>query len=170
MTNTPSQNKLATTDAESLAAIVTRKADALERYKEMAGRTTLADFEGVQYASTLYLRDCAETGVLPTMTGLANALGVTRMALYDYQKRNPESRTTVWLAHFSDQCSEALAEAALTGKVQPVVAIFVEKARYGWRDAVTIETYQQQAPLGTLTTSDELADKYEEIYDEEGNA
>ena len=154
----------ATTDNVKLTPIIARSADELRAAAQIDEVFPLSDLPQLKAATMRYVANCQESGTLPTMSGLARSLGRTRESLYRYSGRHPDSPTAEWLKLYSDFCGDALAEAALHGHVQPVFAIFVEKARYGWRDAVTIETAPPD-PLGPTLPPEELRQRLDAYLD-----
>ncbi len=111
----------------------------LQELVNIPDRISLRDTQAVRNIALAYVNSCAQTGVLPSKMGLARACGITRKGIDDYMFRNPESETTVFLSLLFDAFAECLSNAALTGSCHPIFAIFVEKALFGWRDALTIE-------------------------------
>lgn len=98
-------------------------------------RIPLDDIDIVKTVGTAYLRECADTGVLPTVRGCAARLGYTRQNLYYHAKEHPNGTLAKWLEDFSDVCGEITMSAAMEGVVAPVPSIFVAKSRYGFREA-----------------------------------
>ena len=127
-------------NTQTISMLTAQTAAELENLATPTERIALKDTDAVQSVSIRYVQACSDAGVLPTMSGLAKALGVTRSALYEHIRSHPNDDTSRWLEEFSDTCGEAMMQAALYGAVSPVPAIFVAKARYGFRDTLTIET------------------------------
>lgn len=148
---------------DSISEIVSRAADDAER---MASRekVPLTDVPKIQRIAVDYLRDCADGGYLPSVMGLASRLGRTRQSLYWHSSHHPESDFTAWLQDFSDLCGETMMEAAMSGSVKEVSAIFTAKSRYGFRDNLALEIV---APDSRLVRGDETAEavaaKYAEL-------
>ena len=123
--------------------IVASMASNLAAAADETRRFDLSDLGRVSRVAIRYVQACAEAGTLPTVTGVAAALGRTRDALY---KRGKTDRLfQEWLEAFSDQCGVAMAQAAINGAVAAVPAIFTLKSRHGWRDTYTIETPKETA-------------------------
>lgn len=127
-----------------------------------AEKIPLSDLPRVKQAAQQYLSECADGAMMPTVRGMAARLGLSRNAVYDYQKKHPAGAFSDWLDDFSDMCGEVMMAAALDKSVDTVSAIFIAKARHGWRDAITIEAVPRD-PLGTPLSPEEIAQKYAEL-------
>lgn len=153
-----------TTNTTRVGELVSRAAVDMAAAKDTdeCVRVSLADFDRVREAAVDYLTECAERGMLPTVRGAAGKLGVTRQALYDYARHHPGSQFARWLEDFSDLCGELTMAAALDGSVNVVAAIFTTKARYGWKDSVTIDIPTED-PLGKRQSAVEILSKYKDL-------
>ena len=120
----------------------------------------LSDLKRIREAASEYLQACSLSGVLPTVRGVAARLGVTRQALYQEARRNPDGELSQWLEDFSDTCGELTMQAALEGTVAAVPAIFVAKARYQWREPAAQVELGRIDPLGPDETNERLLEKY----------
>lgn len=109
-------------------------------------KVALEDLEEVQKRSLVYLRACAETGSFPTSLGLARALGYSDRALRYWRKKQSGTKTAQWLEMFNDTCANVLSQASLKNNANPAVAIFLNKALYGFIDDVRLifETNQPE--------------------------
>ena len=94
-------------------------------------KISLGDLRAVKEQTILYLGSCAKTATIPSIAGLARALGMTRRAIYDYINRNEYTGSAIWLEQCKDLFSDMLSNAALRGCCNPVVAIFLQKAQFG---------------------------------------
>lgn len=120
--------------------LYSRDIDGSEKMREVIRNATkgldrqpisLADTAAVQVTAEAYVDSCIRTPILPTRSGLSLALGHSRIAIFDFMKRNPGHKTSVYLQKLFDSFSEALDHAALSGVTQPVYSIFVQKSVYG---------------------------------------
>jgi len=145
----------------AISDLVSAAADGMDRIAS-AEKVSLSDVETVRTVTRLYMRHCAATSMLPTMSGLAGALGYTRQGIYIYIKRHPESETAHWLQDFSDKCGEIMMQAALSGNVSAIPAIFTAKARYGWKEDE--QPVMVEDDTGTLTAR-EIMEKYQDLPD-----
>ena len=140
-------------------------AEGLENIVHPQEKILLSDVDDVQRITVQYVKACARASSLPTMSGLAKALGHSRQALYDYRKRKPNSPTAEWLEEVSDSFGETMMNYALNGTVAAVPAIFVAKARYMWRDALTIEVPKEN-PLGDAIDPSIIEERYRCLPDD----
>lgn len=120
----------------SIMAATTEQLELLSRYDH---KLSLTDTEEIKRQSLLYMRACTDSGTTPSFSGLCRSLGYTRMAVYNFLRREPQHATSKWLSMVNDAISEALADAALHGCVQPIVSIFILKSRAGWHENDTAE-------------------------------
>lgn len=112
---------------EKVSGIVLAIGSELENVPE---RITLNDTEAVKAITTRYIQSCYRNGCLPSKQGYGRALGMSRKSLDDYVRRNPDSPTTNYLLLVFDAFSEMMSMASLTGSIQPIVSIFLQKALY----------------------------------------
>lgn len=145
-----------------LAELITASVKELADAAEAIGTVSLSDAQTVKKRTLLYVRACADSGSLPTFSGLLRSFGMTARAGYEYIQRNPDSQTGKWLEMYRDYCADLLADAALRGMTHPVFSIFVEKARNLWRDSITIETVQHD-PLGENRTPEDIVAQYRDL-------
>lgn len=120
------------------------------------------DTEKVRDTVIRYLESCDRIHALPSKIGLARACGCDRSAFDKFVRRNPNHKTAIFLQIVTDAFSEALTQASLNGSVQPIVAIFLQKALYGMRENEQIAT-PVESPLGEITDTETLMKKYEEL-------
>ena len=158
--------------SQTVAANVARASELISvaaqelRLADRPEKVPLKDLERVKKTATAYVDECAASGVLPTVRGVAARLGVSRRAIYDYAAHHKGSEFDGWLQDFSDLCAELIMNLANEGVIAAVPAIFVTKARYGWRDQpVQIEVVQNN-PLGPTVDPEDIATKYAELPDE----
>lgn len=119
----------------------------------------LYDTALVEQVTKEYIASCVRSGILPSRQGHARAMGVSRRSVTSYMTENPDHPSTQYLEIVYDAFSEALSMASLTGRVHPIVSIFIQKAIYGWRDNDPVEQPEND-PLGTAKTNDELYMRY----------
>ena len=146
---------------QAISELVTAAADGMDRIAS-SEKISLADAEAVKAMTRLYMRHCAQKSMLPTMSGLAGCLGCTRNAMYNFIKRHPDSETAIWLQDYSDRCGEIMMQAALSGNVQAIPAIFTAKSRYGWKEN---EEPIMAEPSSEKMTAREIMDRYADLPD-----
>lgn len=125
----------------------------------------LNDPNMVKAVSKSYIKACADTATLPSVAGLARALGVTRSTLYFWMKRR-DTETGQWLLMCQDLFSDLLSDGALKNNVNPIVSIFLQKAQFGLRDNA-IDIPQSQDDEYYEENSNEYKDKYRKLIGKE---
>lgn len=97
-------------------------------------RVALEDLEEVQKRTVIYLRACEESGTFPSSLGLARSLGYSDRALRYWRSKQPSTKTAQWLEMFNDTCADILAQSALKNNANNIMAIFLNKALYDFRE------------------------------------
>lgn len=97
-------------------------------------RVALEDLEEVQKRTVIYLRACEESGTFPSSLGLARSLGYSDRALRHWRSKQPNTKTAQWLEMFNDTCADILAQSALKNNANNIMAIFLNKALYDFRE------------------------------------
>lgn len=116
-----------------------------------------------------YFNHCAEDDMKPTVTGLSNALGVSRQTLYDWSKgrrRGEKSDRADLIKRAYDLLAELWEDYMLNGKVNPVSGIFLGKNHFGYTDKQEV-TLTPGKPLGEDVTPEQLEEKYADIIVDE---
>ena len=148
---------------EKVSGIVLAIGSELEQVPQ---RITLNDTETVRAVTVRYVQSCYRKGTLPSKQGLGRALGMSRKSLDDFVRRNDGHPTTEYLQVTFDAFSEMMSMASLTGSIQPIVSIFLQKALYN------VHENEPQEPvipdvLGIGNDSDSMAafiaEKYENL-------
>lgn len=147
--------------SEKITGIVLSIGSELE---DIPKRITLADTEAVRSTTIRYIRSCYRNGILPSKQGLGRAMGMSRKSLDDFVRRNPEHPSSEFLLVTFDSFSEMLSMASLTGSIQPIVSIFLQKALYN------VHENEPQAPVPTDTlevwdSPETIAAKYNALPD-----
>lgn len=145
---------------QQISALVQRTAPELTGTSE---KISLTDTGRVKAVTVDYLKSCEDTSTLPTIAGLARALGISRQAVYDCIGRHSPAATAEWFTRCHDAFSDMLTQASLRGTVQPVVSIFVQRAMYGLRESVEIVAKRDDGPLGPEADQLELERKLQDI-------
>lgn len=139
----------------AITDLITEAAEGMARIAS-AEKVPLDNVQAVQIVTGRYMQSCAEKSMMPTMSGLAGALGYTRQGIYNYIKRHGNSETAVWLQECSDRFGEIVMQAALSGNVSAIPAIFTVKARYGWREDLDLPLVEPTEEL----TANEIMEKW----------
>lgn len=146
-----------------ISSLVSDLANRLEAQEQQTEKVNLRDTQRVKDISLQYLRSCEFTGTLPTMAGVALALGCVPVALNLFATRNPEHETAKWFRTLKSHFADLLNQAALAGDVAPIPAIFTLKASYNWNDQPEPEA-KDNSDAEDLSP-DAIAAKYEDLPD-----
>lgn len=103
--------------------------------------------EEVQKIIDAYFSLCDKKQKPYTMSGLANALDMSRQSLINYSK-DEEFFDTIKKARL--QVEQQLEENALMGKANATFTIFNLKNNYGWRDTVEVKNDNEISKLDEL--------------------
>lgn len=97
-------------------------------------KVALEDVEEIQKRTVIYLRACEESGTFPSSLGLARSLGYSDRALRHWRSKQPMTKTAQWLEMFNDTCADILSQSALKNNANNIMAIFLNKALYDFRE------------------------------------
>ena len=123
---------------------------------------SLFDTRAVEMKAIEFLRVCGENSIIPTLTSFCHVLGYSEEGVRRFRSQHPGHRTTEFLTIFHEKCSEVLNQAALRNLTNYTYSIFVQKAKNGYRDTITVETMPQQ-PESYDTPAEEIALKYAQL-------
>ena len=129
-------------------------------------RINFQDTEMVRDTAFRYLQSCERTGVLPSKVGLARACGVTHQGMDKFIVNHAGHPSAELLLMLYDAFVECLSQASLSGSVQPIVSIFLQKALYGIRDTDPV-VKPIDKPLGEAQDTKDVMKKYLPSYEEE---
>ncbi len=123
----------------------------------------LSNGEQVKAVSKAYIASCADASCLPSIAGLARAMGCDRTTLYQWMKRR-DTETGQWLMICHDLFSDLLAEVALKNNCNSIVSIFLQKAMYGLSETDNIVVRSQVQEFNDNDYSYSGSDDYKEKY------
>lgn len=149
-----------------IADLVSAMTEELSALSKAPKPVSLTDTERVKRLTIDYIKNCANAATLPSTSGLARALGLTRSALYDCINRKSPEETAKWLEITKDGFAELLSNSALKNSVNPIPGIFILKSVYGLREGLELFTTSRQdnyGPFGAGLTAEELAAKYADL-------
>lgn len=151
------RGQTAEVNRQLVSEIVGDMVEQMAQATDESRRFPLSDIDSVERVAREYVGACARKGRLPTVSGLAAALGRHRTTLYKYADEHKSFSD--WLIEFSDRCGECASEAAMCGARAAIPTIFSLKARHGWRDVLAIEPIQQKNGI-TDESAAAIAAKY----------
>lgn len=115
-----------------------------------------------------YFDDCYTAQRLPTVEGMALALGTVRQTLFDWEKNKTKghNRSDI-IKRAKAAIAEIDAQLVASGKIPQIVYIFRAKNYYGMQDKteVSLETAN---PMGESQDQKQLEEKYNSVIEAEG--
>ena len=152
-----------------ISEIVNGSIERLEAISQEDSRISLFDTEAVKKRTFLYLRSCEAAGTIPNFDSFCVSCGYTRRGVNKFIAGNPDHDSAKWLLLLKDTVAAALADAALGGHVNTIMAIFIEKSRHEWQDRIVIESETATPdPLGDVVSNEEIAERYRYLAEENG--
>lgn len=158
-----SRREIMESHKDQISDLVGDLADRLEEAERTKRKVYLQDIDTVKDISLRYIRSCQITGTLPTLSGLALALGVNTDALFRFIRVHSETESGRWFLELKSQFANILNQSALDGSVAPIPAIFTLKASYGWRDDPEPEVRNNDGQEDL--TPDAIAAKWQDLPD-----
>ena len=143
----------------AISRLVAMSTEELARICDGIATVTLTDTAAVQTKAVEYLRTCSEAATLPSIGGFCRCLGYSLEGMRQFRIRHPEHPTTQFIELFRDLCSDVLTDAALRNLTNSVYSIFIQKARNGLEDKLTVEAVTNN-PVGETTDQSQLAAAY----------
>lgn len=133
------------------------------------GDIQMSDHVAVKERCVRYLTFCAENDSKPSIAGLAFALGISRQALFEYERgamgKNREVVDT--LKKTKSFINSLMEDYMQNGKINPVAGIFLMKNNMGYADKQEIEVAPKN-PLGNAPDRKQLESEIlESVYGEE---
>lgn len=121
----------------------------------------ISDEKQVQERIEWFFNHCIENDMKPTVTGLCNALGISRNTINTWHREEYRGATHSDLIKKAYNLLENLWEAyMLNGKINPVSGIFLGRNNWGYQDkidlVVTPNTNQSQDPTTLVQAANML--------------
>jgi len=115
-----------------------------------------------------YFNECAATGTIPTMEGLAISFGVCRKTLYNWLEQYDNKPLVELMERIRDVIADMNYQLASKRKIDITGYIFYSKNRFGMQDKTDIEVIPNTNPLGNTKDPAEIQQRLMEgIADEE---
>ena len=111
-----------------------------------------------------YLMSCRNNGLRPNPPALASWLGITSEDLKEWLTKAGSAEHRKAAARVYQMLHQCFADLAFTGKVPPMIAIFLAKNWFGYSDVQRIET---QSTMEKRVDLDKLAAEAEALPDGE---
>lgn len=121
----------------------------------------ISDIEQVKGRCEWYFNHCIEDDVRPTVTGLSNALGITRQTFNRWCVGEERGKThREYIQRVRNIMEEMMEGYMLNGKINPVSGIFLMKNNFGYTNKSEV-VLTPNSPFGENTASpEELQQKY----------
>ena len=139
--------------------------DALENLNQATVRPkcVYGDLATARQRTQEYLLSCVDRQFVPTVEGLAIALGIGRTALYKWinnENVHCDKEFNEFLVMTRDAIMGVMSQSAFNRNVDTVWAIFYGKNYFGMSDRTEITVAPPANPLGDTTSPAELKQKY----------
>lgn len=109
-----------------------------------------------------YFELCMKNDIKPTVSGMANALKISRYTLYDWKDGTNRGKTdnrTEIIAYYYNLLEELYEDYMMNGKVNPVSGIFIGKNHFGYQDKKDI-VIQPKSKFDDTITGEDVRNKY----------
>lgn len=127
----------------------------------------ISDPKQVEERLLWYFNSCVEDDVRPTVSGICRSLGIDRRTFYQWGQGETRSSThTPLIKKAYDSMQEMWEDQMVTGKVNPVVGIFLGKNHFGFKDQQDV-VLTPKNPLGDMRNEQEIRERYVESVVEE---
>lgn len=114
-----------------------------------------------------YINLCENDGIKPTVSGMCNALGISRKTLYRWEQGEYRKDTHQYIVVKYKKFLEELWETQMVeGKINPITGIFIGKNHFGYTDKQEIELAPKN-PLGDTQNTAEVEQRYIESVAED---
>jgi|GEM_PF-2260840 len=126
----------------------------------------ISDAAQVEERILWYFDHCVENDMKPTVSGMANALGIDRRTLYDWKREKFRGVSHSPIVKKAYAVLEELWEDyMLNGKINPVSGIFIAKNHFDYTDKQEL-VVEPKNPLGEAENAEEIKRKYLEEHPE----
>ena len=150
--------------AEALGNAIDHQMELLDRVRAR-GKIDLDNINEVTAAAEEYMKACRMANCYPTLMGLCAAMGYSRMGVYNYLTRKPESETAQFIDALRSSWAAILAQMGLTRQASEAVSIFLLKnSGQGLSDKAEMDiTARRDDYLGPELTAEQIAAKWADI-------
>ena len=128
-------------------------------------RVDTSDVQAIADRILWYFGICEENNMKPTVAGLANSLGVTRMVLWNWRNGIDRPANADIILRAYDKLEELWEMYMMNGMINPASGIFLGKNLFGYKDVQDI-IVQPNNPLGETVEAEFIEEKYMELPDE----
>lgn len=149
---------------KALDAAIAQQQELLTK-ADKRGKIDLNDIEAVKKICNDYFESCRRSQVIPSMTALAPALGISRQRLYAYIRYN-DTPSSHYLDTVRSAISAIVEQAGLTRSASEALAIFILKNSVDMADKVDITAIAEPKEPDRFEnmTADEIEKWFTETY------
>lgn len=132
----------------------------------------ISDPKQVENRIVEYFQHCMEDDMKPTVSGMCNALGITRATFHNWCEGEYRKGSHLDIVKKAKGFLEEMLESYMVnGKINPVTGIFLMKNNFGYRDQQEV-VLKPSMDLGDEVSPEDLQHKYLEatgqVIDSEG--
>lgn len=109
-----------------------------------------------------YIAYCQEHSTLPTITGLATRLGITRFVLNEWLRDSNYPETQNYLRVAKNVFADMLEQGALSGSVDKIFSMFLLKSTHDYQEVNKLILEPSNNQYGEELTDEQIADIIEE--------
>ena len=152
---------------DNISKIVSQHRTAFQR-NTRRHRVDLHNANAVEAEITSYMQNCEDCGMVPTFLGLSSFMGFSRIALYQYLYKHPDSESTKLLDNFRSASAAIIATASLNRTTDNATSIFLLKnSGLGLTDKQELEL-TRGIDYEPRESGDEIARRWARVFEEDG--
>ncbi len=137
--------------------------DALIAFDEYGGQPCrINDLTLIKQRATGYINECKINSTLPTWTGLAARLGVTRATANEWLKDSNYPDTQQYMKFIKQVFADIMEQAALDGSVDKIFSMFLLKSTHEYQETNKVVIEAKPNQYGEELTDDEIESLIEE--------
>lgn len=110
----------------------------------------------------MYFEYCAKNDMKPTVSGLASAIGVSRIALWKWKAGVNRPQNYAIIEDAYNRLEELWEMYMMNGKISPPNGIFLGKNHFGYKDVQDLIVAPAN-PLGDTVNAEVIEEKYREL-------
>ena len=133
--------------------------------KDNLPKIDLSEPEQIRERVNWYFNFCMEHDMKPTVNGLASAIGVTRMALWNWKNGIKRPQNYEIIADAYSRLEELWEMYMMNGKINPACGIFLAKNHFDYKDVQDVVVTPNN-PLDETRSAEEIAEQYEFLPEE----
>lgn len=137
--------------------------DALIAFDEYGGQPCrINDLTLIKQRTAGYINECKVNSTLPTWTGLAARLGVTRCTVNEWLKDTNYPDTQQYMKFVKQVFADIMEQSALDGSVDKIFSMFLLKSTHEYQETNKVVIEAKPNQYGEELTDDEIESLIEE--------